>query len=66
MPKTLEELATMMAKRDGISYNEAMLSIEDCANEMESAFYRGNLFEVEDILRDWLNLEPDYLFLFIN
>ena len=31
MPRTLEELATMISKRDGISYNEAMEAIHDCA-----------------------------------
>lgn len=66
MPQTLEELATMIAKRDEISYEEAMEAINDCRIEMESAFYRGNLFEVEDILKDYLGLEPDYLMLFID
>lgn len=66
MPQTFEELAEMIAQRDGISFEEAMETINDCRIEMESAFYRGNLFEVEDILADYLGLEPDYLFLFIN
>ena len=65
MPKTLEELAQMIAKRDSISYEEAMTAVRDCALEMEAAFYRGNLFEVEDILKDNLGLEPDYLDIFI-
>ena len=65
MPKTLKELAQMIAKRDMISYEEAMEAINDCRIEMESAFYRGNLFEVENILKDYLGLEPDYLDLFI-
>ena len=65
MPKTLEELAEMIAKRDGISYTEAMSAVRDCAAEMELAFFNGSLDEVEDILRDTLSLEPDYLDLFI-
>lgn len=65
MPKTLEELATMMANRDNISYEEAMSVIKDCAIEMEHAFYTGSLDEAEDILKDYLGLEPDYLDLFI-
>jgi hypothetical protein len=65
MPKTIDELATMISQRDGISYRDAMEQIRDCAAEMESAFDRGDLFEVEDILKDWLGLEPDYLDLFI-
>lgn len=65
MPRTLEELAEMIAKRDGISYNEAFIAVRDAAAEMEIAFTEGNLDEVEDILRDCLGLEPDYLDLFI-
>lgn len=65
MPRTLEELASMIAERDRISYEEAWDSVRDCATEMEAAFYRGSLFEVEEILKDYLGLEPDYLDLFI-
>jgi hypothetical protein len=65
MPKTLEELATMLAKRDGISYEEELAMIRDVAAEMEQAFYDGSLDEAEDILRCELGLEPDYLDLFI-
>lgn len=65
MPKTLEELAQMIATRDDISYNEAMSAVRDCAAEMELAFMDGSLDEAEDILRDCLGLEPDYLDLFI-
>ena len=65
MPKTLEELAEMLSKRDGISYEEAMAAVRDCAAEMEHAFYNGSLDEAEDILRMSLSIEPDYLDLFI-
>ena len=65
MPKTLEELATMLSKRDGISYEEELAAIRDAAINMEHAFYNGNLNEAEDILREELGLEPDYLDLFI-
>ena len=65
MPRTLEELAQMIAKRDGITYNEALAAVRDTAAEMEMAFMNGNLDEVEDILRMDLGLEPDYLDLFI-
>lgn len=65
MPKTLEELATMLSKRDGISYEEELAVIRDAAINMEHAFYNGNLNEAEDILREDLGLEPDYLDLFI-
>ena len=65
MPKTLEELAQMIAMRDNISYEEALTAVRDAAADMEHAFYNGSLDEAEDILRYSLNLEPDYLDLFI-
>ena len=65
MPKTLEELATMIANRDGITFEEAWASVRDCAAEMESAFMDRSLDEAEEILKETLQLEPDYLDLFI-
>lgn len=65
MPRTVDELAEMIAKRDGISYSEALAAVRDCAADMEHAFYNGNLDEAEDILREYLGLEPDYLDIFI-
>lgn len=65
MPRTLEELAKMIATRDSISYKDALSAVRDCAVDMEHAFYNGSLDEAEDILKDYLGLEPDYLDLFI-
>lgn len=65
MPQTLDELAEMLAKRDGISVNEALAAIRDTAAEMEMAFMNGDINEAEDLLRMELQLEPDYLDLFI-
>ena len=65
MPHTLEELAKMIAKRDAISYEEALIIVRDTAADIEHAFYNGSLDEAEDILRMDLGLEPDYLDLFI-
>ena len=59
------ELAQMIAKRDNISYEEGLAAVRDCAAEMEYAFMNGNLNEAEDILRESLGLELDYLDLFI-
>lgn len=65
MPKTLDELAEMIARRDNISLEEAMAAIRDTAGDLECAFYNGNIDLAEDILRETLQLEPDYLDLFI-
>ena len=65
MPKTLEELAQMLAKRDNLTYEEELAAIRDVAAEMEFAFMNGDLTLAEDLLREDLGLEPDYLDLFI-
>ena len=65
MPQTLEELAEMIANRDGITYHEAIAAVRDCAADMEHAFYNGSLDQAEDILRMDLGLELDYMDLFI-
>ena len=65
MPKNLEELARMIARRDGLTYNEGVAAVHDCQIAMESAFLAGDLDGVEDALRTELGLEPDYLDLFI-
>ena len=65
MPKTLEELAVMLAERDGLTFEEEMRTIKEAAEDMEHAFYNGSLDEAEDILREELGLEPEFLDLFI-
>ena len=55
----------MLSKRDGVSFEEEMAAIRDAAAEMEFAFMNGSLTQAEDILREDLGLEPDYLDLFI-
>ena len=65
MPKTLDELAEMIARRDDISLEEAMAAIRDTAGDLENAFYNGNIDLAEIILAEDLGIEPDYLDLFI-
>ena len=65
MPRTLDELAEMIARRDNISLMEAMAAIRDTAGDLEYAFYNGNVDLAETILAEDLGVEPDYLDLFI-
>ena len=66
MPNNIEELIQLIARRDSISENEAREIVGIAALDMETAFYNGDLGLAEEILAMDLNLEPDYLFLFIN
>lgn len=66
IPNNIQELAEMMAKRDNLTIEEELNTIRVAALDMETAFYNGDLGLAEDILKDDLGLEPDYLMLFIN
>lgn len=63
---TFEELAQMLAKRDDIDFEDELTAINFAADEMETAFYNGDLALAEYILRTELGLEPDFLDIFIN
>ena len=65
MPNNLHELTEMIAKRDGISFRDAAFAVRECADEMEQAFFDGDLDAAEDALKYHLGLEPDYLEIFI-
>ena len=56
-----KKIEKLLVKRDGISRNEAQNLIEECKEEIELAIATGNIDKVDDILRDYLGLEPDYL-----
>ena len=67
------ELIEMIARRDGITFDEAYAAVEDCANEIAALFELDNMYdaaelyeEAVDIMRDMLNLEPDYLDLLLD
>lgn len=61
------ELVSLIMCRDGISRNEAANIIEECQREIDDAiFHGGSLDLIEDIIADYLQLEPDYLDLFIS
>lgn len=61
------DLVKLIAKRDGISENEAYEICEQCRNDILHAIDKNcGIEEVEDILIDWLGLEPDYLMDLMN
>lgn len=62
-----KELIELIAKRDGISENEAYEICEQCRRDILHAIDKNyNIEEVEDILMDWLGVEPDYLMDLMN
>lgn len=58
---TVEDIISLISRRDNISYIEAMNVVNECMEEMENAVLNANWQEAEDILASYLGLEPDYL-----
>lgn len=58
----VEPIKTVLMRRDGISEEEAQQIIDDTKEELEELLDRGgSLDEAEEIVKDNLGLEPDYL-----
>ena len=56
-----KKLVKLIMKRDGLSRGDAIAAIQDCKEEIELAIAVGHYEKAEDILRETLGLEPDYL-----
>lgn len=65
MPRNFDELARMIARRDGISIEEAYEAIKETEDMLQEAFAAGSITMAEDILASELGLELDYFDLFL-
>lgn len=62
----MKEIVDILMRRDGISENEAWNIIEECREEIHEAIMDdASINVVEDIIADYLGLEPDYIMYFI-
>ena len=62
----MNEIIQILMRRDGITEEEALEMINSCQEEINYiATHDGSYDEVEDSLKYWLGLEPDYLMYFI-
>ena len=61
----MQEIIDILMRRDGISYADAKEAYLECKEAMLEAVDMGDFFEVEEILKYELGLEPDYIFNFI-
>lgn len=57
----MKEIISILMRRDHLTRIEAYDLIEECREEILEACANGHYFEAEDILADFLQLEPDYL-----
>lgn len=61
----MQEIIKILMRRDGMSYTDAQDAYFDCKEAIMYALSNGDAFEIEEILRSELGLEPDYIFNFI-
>ena len=61
----MKEIIEILMHRDGLTYADAKEAYLECQEAMMDAVESGDFFEVEEILRSELGLEPDYIFNFI-
>ena len=67
MVRDMNGLVNLISKRDGISKNEALAIVEETQADIMEAIYNGEGYEeVVSILEYNIELEPDYLTLFLE
>ena len=57
----MEEVIQILMRRDDLTREEAIDEIKNFKQEAKSLMEDGRFWEVEDLLIDYLGLEPDYL-----
>lgn len=57
----MKEIISILTRRDPLTFNEAYELVCECREEILNACAEGRYWEAEDILQDYLGLEPDYL-----
>ena len=61
----MNEIISILMRRDGVSYEEAKEMYEECKAELMDAISGTSCLEPEDVLMSELGLEMDYIFCFI-
>ena len=57
--RTVNDIITLIKQRDNISLREAQIVVDDCIDALKHCDYTTD--NPEDIIADYLGLEPDYL-----
>jgi len=59
---SIEEIVSLIARRDSISIEEARDVVRKCQSELDMIVNGGgSLDDAEECVAYWLGLEPDYL-----
>ena len=60
------DVIMLIAKRDGITFHEAQAAVKEFENELARLLDEdASLLDLEDLIADYLGLEPDYLDIFL-
>lgn len=57
----MNRVVKILMERDGIDHEEAESLVRETRDEILN-LDESNVFEADDIMRDYLELEPDYIF----
>ena len=57
----MNRIEKILMDRDGLSKREARERVEECREAVFAALDDGDDWEVDDIMLDYLGLEPDYI-----
>ena len=57
--ETVDDIVRLIKHRDNLSIKEARTTVDDCIDELKHCDYTVD--NPEDIIADYLQLEPDYL-----
>lgn len=63
---TVDDIIRLIKQRDNLSLTEARIIVDDCVEELKAVIHHGNINECEDIVREWLGLEPEFLEILLN
>ena len=67
---TIEDIITLLMRRDRISREEAEYLVDQCKEELNMIALVSNSFlaydEAADCVASWLGLEPDYIDIIMN
>ena len=58
----MNRVVKILMKRDDINEKEATEMVLETKEALEEAIHSGNLFEADEIIMNYLGLEPDYVF----
>ena len=58
----MNRVVKILMKRDDISEKEATEMVLETKEALEEAINSGNLFEADEVIMNYLGLEPDYVF----